>query len=170
MPTGNAVQLSRRAAAKTRDAVVALAHQSRDLRGQRLRSPGAGPDGFYIRITSATAIPSTTNRWSYGWSEVQLYKTGVFQDVPAGRTSADDGNGVAVPAYNELEQGNTGDGIEGSGINVDDLPDGVTLQSVPTNGKVVRWARFRVNCDGNRELIFEYPNTINSPCTSGGDL
>jgi len=79
------------------------------------------------RITARSAVG--TNRWQYSWTEV--YAVGlsgtdiVFDDVTGGAASATHGY-----AYNLHEINNDGSGVEGNGVNVDNLPAELSYQPV----------------------------------------
>jgi len=86
-----------------------------------------------VRITGSTSIGD--NRWSYSWEAVvgneEATDPGTFKAVPEPQTGT---------AYNGLEAGNTVSGVQGCGINVDNLPSGWAIQPIGPGAVVsLRW-------------------------------
>ncbi len=75
------------------------------------------------------------NRWSYGFREMIKREPG----YGGWRVRSDPGalnSNVIGRAYNFIEVGNDGQGVEGNGVNVDNLPATFTVRPLP-NGIVV---------------------------------
>lgn len=115
-----------------------------------------GPPQLWIKITGSSSIGD--NRWSYAWAEQTYQQAGQWQDTPDGRTSGTDG-----PAFNTIEANNTGSGVQGNSVDVDDLPTGFDLS--PVAGGPVVLAHSVVNCNGVSEILFSYENGVTGTCT-----
>jgi hypothetical protein len=111
-----------------------------------------------IRITGATLITDQYHRWRYSWVQSQLVKNGAWEDTPDGDSSTS-----GTYAYNSIEANNGETGIQGNSINVGNLPAGYTIQ--PVRGNPIVFARPIINCDDERELIFEYVNQVDGECS-----
>jgi hypothetical protein len=120
---------------------------------------GAPETDFEAKITGATSIAD--NRWEYAWTEQRRTSSG-HEDLPDGRTDADDGSAKAI---NGMEANNAATGIQGNGIDFDD-PDTpssvVEIQPIAT-GAVVRMF-VGVDTDGAATFTFYAPNGIKVTC------
>lgn len=128
---------------------------AQDGKTTRLGVP-IGADFFHGVLGSATTISGELNRWAYPFQQVKYDSTGEWAVIAGGVTGT---------AYNTIEAGNTGSGVQGCGINVSNLPSGVTLQPLGA-GAVVKIYRV-VNCDTLAiEYTFEASNNADGACTS----
>jgi hypothetical protein len=114
------------------------------------------PKIFFILITASLQV--TTHRWRYDWVEQELLREGVWVNKPGGRSTP-----TSPYAWNTIEANNSAVGIQGNGINLENLPDGFAVQPVPTS-KAVLWAMEIGNADGESEVIFAYENGIDGTC------
>ncbi|MEM1213440.1 MAG: hypothetical protein AAGI68_14225 [Planctomycetota bacterium] len=115
---------------------------------------GVGGDGTRdFRIAGHTAIGTGTNRWAYDLVEVQPERAGRYKDVT---------DGLEVTAYNRIEAGNDGVGVEGDGTNRDDLPPFMEVLPIGIGAVVRGWPV--INCDGDPEWHFEVPNNPGGSC------
>lgn len=96
--------------------------------GEGAAAKGAGLQFIWAKITGSTAISGATNRWTYTWTEV--YVDDDF-DWVAGVRDSDD-YGVAIAA---VEAFNDGTGVEGNGVDMDNLEGTFALQ--PLQGSPV---------------------------------
>ena len=124
--------------------------------GTTLGGAGNFDPYFPAKLNGNTDI--SDNRWSYTWTEVELNITGTYSTKAGGRTNTSHG-----VAYNRNESGNTGSGVEGNGVNVDNLPAGFTMQPIGTNAVVSM--RLETNCSDVLEPMFEVSNAIDGSCT-----
>jgi len=67
------------------------------------------------------------NKWTYDWEEVRIGADKEVEPVDGGRTSGEDG--VAI---NPMESSNDNEGVEGNGVDRDNLPDGFAMQPIAT--------------------------------------
>jgi len=116
-------------------------------------SGGAGP--MMIKLTGAS--PLLPNRWAYSAVEQVPEKQGRYKDKL---------NGWSGTAYNTVEANNADTGIQGSGDDVADFPQGVDLQPLGAGAVVPAWRV--INCEGNKEVHFAAPNNPGGSCDSGG--
>ena len=71
--------------------------------------------------------------------------------------------GISGTAYNTIEASNTATGTQGCGIDVDNLPAGVSLQPVGV-GAVVEITP-TINCDtGDTEYVYQAMNNADGSC------
>lgn len=118
------------------------------------------PGVFLAKITGATSI--ATNRWKYTWIEASITAAGGFADAASGgRSSATHGH-----AINLAEGMNTGAGVEGNGVNRDNLPATFSMQAVPTGRHVFMRGPFGVPGApvGERWCAFDMSNADDGPC------
>ena len=134
-----------------------------DSSGNRLEWMDLNVDGrealLMARITGSTSIGD--NRWSYSWESVigneQATDPGTFKAAPSARTGT---------AYNGLEAGNTAAGVQGCGIDVDNLPTGWALQPIGDGAVVaLRWV---TDCSDPRSgwWQFEAANNADGECAT----
>jgi len=116
-------------------------------------SGGAGP--MMIKLTGAS--PLLPNRWAYSAVEQVPEKQGRYKDKLGGWSGT---------AYNTVEANNAETGIQGSGDDVADFPQGVDLQPLGAGAVVPAWRV--INCEGNEEVHFAAPNNPGGSCDSGG--
>ncbi|GEM_PF-6782060 len=135
------------------------------------REPGAGtrralvqlataPEALTIEavITGSSLVAGVPNRWRYEWEQVTA--AGQFPAVLAGgRNHTDDGY-----AFNTLESNNTASGVQGNGVNIDNLPG--TMGLVPIG--VGAWVQLRgpvydATTDAN-VWLFQAVNAIDGDC------
>lgn len=124
------------------------------------------PDPLYIKITSATPIPSTTNRWQYGWIEMEYTRDGKWQEVPGGLTHVtageSSGSGGAAYAYNRLEANNAATGVQGNGYDLTYLA--ASMVFYPIRGSGIFKADAVVTCEGKLQYSIEAVNAIQGNC------
>jgi len=116
-------------------------------------SGGAGP--MMIKLTGASQL--LPNRWAYSAVEQVPDKQGRYKDKL---------NGWSGTADNTVEANNADSGIQGSGDDVADFPQGVELQPLGAGAVVPAWRV--INCEGNEEVHFAAPNNPGGSCDSGG--
>ena len=119
----------------------------------RFGTPG-GDRPMMIKLTGAA--PLLPNRWSYSAIEQIPEKQGRYKDKLSGWTGT---------AYNTIEANNAPTGIQGSGDDVTDFPEGVELQPLGAGAVVPAWRI--VNCEGNEEVHFTAPNNAGGSCEGG---
>jgi hypothetical protein len=96
--------------------------------------PGVDPEiSFYAEIESA-AEQASTNKYRYGWRQVELNTDDTWTAVTGGYSGSANGVDYAV---NTFESPNTASGTQGNNINVDTLNTGLDFQPIAT-GAVVR--------------------------------
>lgn len=121
-------------------------------------------DGFWYFHTSdvtpkfdgllGTASTIADNRWAYPFQQVKYTTLGKYTTVEGGVTGT---------VYNKIEANNTATGIQGCGINVDNLPAGVEL--VPLGSGAVVEITPVYSCEtGEVEYVFEDPNQPDGNC------
>ena len=114
-----------------------------------------------IRITGNLDVD--TNQWGYQWREQRKNGVGYggWEDKPNGRNDGSHGF-----AFNFAEQMNSASGVQGNGVNVDDLPGTFALQPVP-DGRIVL-ATILTFTDGTKEVWFDQDNGIGGACELAG--
>ncbi|MBN2293548.1 MAG: hypothetical protein JXM70_14055 [Pirellulales bacterium] len=112
-------------------------------------------ESFKAKITGSTSIGS--NRWSYQWAEQTPNISGTWVTRDGGRTSTS----IDV-AYNDFEANNTASGVQGCGVNVDNLNTGITLRPIGV-GAVVTITLW-TDCNGDIMPTFEHPNQPDGEC------
>jgi len=125
--------------------------------------------GFWARIDGCAAADSPPkNRWKYAWSEVAKSSAGYDGwTAPGGGRS---GTTTANPAYNTIEDMNTGASghTEGNGVDPDHLDtDDYTFTMQPcTTGNIVRMreVQFAVEDEEQVEYWFSYANGVDGEC------
>lgn len=120
----------------------------------RFGSPGDGAP-MMIKLTGASQL--LPNRWAYSAVEQVPEKQGRYKDKL---------NGWSGTAYNTVEANNAATGIQGSGDDISDFPEGVEMQSLGA-GAVLPAYRI-INCEGDEEVHFSAPNNPGGSCDSGG--
>jgi len=119
-------------------------------------------ESFDIKIVGASPrVDADTgqivpNAWVYTARQVVVEKDGRFKDLP-------DGVAWHGKAYNSFEANNAGFGIQGSGDDVDHLPDGLAPIGA---GAVIQSASRRMNDAGEIEVLFSAPNNPSGRCLS----
>lgn len=108
---------------------------------------------FLVKLGGATAIPNYSNRWKYSYTQVVPEREGRYK-VPDGAGTGD--------CYNMVEANNSATGVQGNGIDVDNLPAGYNLGPIGAGAVVV--AYLVINCDGNPEIHFEGYNPVVGTC------
>jgi hypothetical protein len=116
----------------------------------RFGSPGGGAP-MMIKLTGASQL--LPNRWAYSAVEQVPEKQGRYKDKL---------NGWSGAAYNTVEANNAATGIQGSGDDISDFPEGVEMQPLGA-GAVVPGYRI-INCEGNEEVHFSAPNNPGGSC------
>ena len=107
-------------------------------------SPRRTPDG-------GARVP---NQWVYTARQVVVEKDGRYKDLPYEL-------GWHGTAFNTLEFNNTETGIQGSGDNVDNLPDGLAPIGP---GAVIQGAYRRMSEEGQIHVLFSAPNNPSGRC------
>lgn len=123
-----------------------------------VRRVADGAVRILARLTGATML--SDNRWSYTWEECRLAPSGAFEAVPGGLTSASSGE-----AINSVEASNTDTGVQGNGVDLENLPLTFALQPAPA-GVVVElsgpWPR--VSLPLAPWWIFAFENAVDGAC------
>ena len=114
---------------------------------------------FFAEIIASTDLGG--NQWEYAqWKEKQ--KTGAghdgWVDKPSGRTHT-----LFGPAFNFAEINNSASGIQGNGVDVDNLVGTFALQPVP-DGRVVEMTLIRFADQSDFELWFDQDNGVDGDC------
>lgn len=113
----------------------------RELKARENKEPEK--TSFPALILGYKAITNATNRWAYAWQEARVDPlTGKYQPFMAGWRSTVTVPGIpegtdepfAWPAYNRLETGNDGIGVESGGVNVDGADYPATWYVQPIRG------------------------------------
>lgn len=111
------------------------------------------------RLTGATML--SDNRWAYTWEEARLAPSGVFEAVPGGLNSASSGEAV-----NAVEASNTATGVQGNGVDRDNLPLSFAMMPAPA-GVVVElsgpWPRESLPLSP-WWIFYGYANADDGPC------
>ena len=115
-----------------------------------------------IRIGASASVGD--NQWVYDWVEVRKNGSGYagWEPKPAGRTHASHG-----VAYNFAEEMNSSSGVQGNGVNVDDLPGTFALQPVP-DGRPLLAVILTFAADSTKEVWFDQDNGIGGECEPPG--
>lgn len=109
-----------------------------------------------VRIVSSVSVGP--NRWEYQVQRVTKRDHG-YALLEAFESDYDG------TAYNTLEIGNSGSGVQGNGINVDDLPTGFTLGPAPSGQFAVpAFVWVTDTSDQTPELWFTYSNPVVGVC------
>ena len=116
----------------------------------RFGSPGGGAP-MMIKLTGASQL--LPNRWAYSAVEQVPEKQGRYKDKL---------NGWSGTAYNTVEANNAATGIQGSGDDISDFPEGVEMQSLGA-GAVLPAYRI-INCEGKDEVHFSASNNPGGSC------
>jgi hypothetical protein len=148
-PTGLVPIIWREAGSGTRPAIIALDHPS---------APTTMQIEIDAVITGSTAVAGAANRWRYEWEEVT--PNGQFPaTVSGGRTHTNAGF-----AYNTIESNNVATGVQGNGVNVDDLPGTMGLRPIGDGA----WVRMRGPFDDEDTSadvwLFQAVNAIDGDC------
>lgn len=112
---------------------------------------------FMGRVLSSTLI--APNQWEYQIVQVGKSDTGyaVTEEYP---------NAYKGVAYNMLELDNKGSGVQGNGVNVDQLPGGFSLGPIPSGAwphPVYLWKLS--SSPGHIEFWLYYANPVVGVCT-----
>ena len=111
-----------------------------------------GGGWFWAKLGGATSIGD--NRWSYPFTQMKYQQMGAWLAVPDGMTGT---------AYNTIEANNSNAGTQGNGVDLSNLPDGVSIQPIGAGAVVQVWEV--INCDtGETEYIFEAVNQVDGAC------
>lgn len=130
----------------TRRAIVALDH------------PSVTEIEIDAVITGSTAIAGAANRWRYAWEEVK--PNGQFPaTLIDGRTSATDGF-----AYNTIESNNVAAGVQGNGVDVDELPGTMGLRPLGAGAWVKMRGPFPDGATSADVWLFQAVNAIDGDC------
>jgi len=122
--------------------------------------------GFWAKITGHTT--DGTNRWLYTF--VSVIKNGYGYG-----TWVEESDPFAGDARNTLEDMNSNSGVQGTGVDLVNLPDGFEIKPVPTNA-IIRMYQVYVtesssssssSGTSNPEYWFSYENAVDGDC---GDL
>ncbi len=111
------------------------------------------------KITSSTAIDSTTNRWSYGWEE-HWWDPSASPDTSSLKTGGLDSTKAGV-AYNVNEIGNTSTAAC-PGVTLANLPGTFAVKAISTSTRVILF-RFTAD-DGTAVWMFDKVNAIDGEC------
>jgi len=95
------------------------------IRSSPLPPPSTVSSFVLARITGNNDLDP--NKWTYDWEEVRIGADKEVEPVDGGRTSGEDG--VAI---NPMESSNDNEGVEGNGVDRDNLPDGFAMQPIAT--------------------------------------
>jgi len=113
-----------------------------------------GSSAIRAKITSSTSIGD--NRWSYAFEAVKYDKLGAWTTIVDGLTGA---------AYNSIESNNDDAGVQGNGVDLANLPTGVTLVPIGV-GAIVELSAV-TNCEtGAVEYVFQAVNQVDGACES----
>ena len=113
---------------------------------------------FFGRVVSSSQV--APNQWTYQVEQITKGDAGYAATEPY------PGGGYTGTAYNMLELGNTASGLQGNGVNTEDLPEGFSLGPIPSGQwphPVFLWA---IAVAGGRtlEMWFSYSNPIVGEC------
>ena len=116
--------------------------------------------------TVAEADTPAQNRWKYAW--VEQAKTAVGYDGWSAKDGGRSGSTGTDPAYNRVEDMNTGAGVEGNGVDVANLDTAeytFAIQPCPS-GVIVQMTEitFRVGETDYTEYWFSYENGVDGSC------
>lgn len=112
----------------------------------------SGCEWIWGKLGGATSIGD--NRWSYPFTQMKYQQAGTWAAVP---------NGLTGTAYNTIEANNSATGVQGCGINVDQLPAGVSIQPIGAGGIVKITPE--INCETQAvEHVFQAVNNADGPC------
>lgn len=117
------------------------------------------PPFLRMKLTNATLISGRSNAWVYSGTEQIPGQDGFWTDKPSGKTSA--------KIFNMIEANNSATGIQGCGINVDNLPVGFALRPVGGTacaGHPVVKCYPDVDCKGVGIYYFEDVNLADGEC------
>jgi len=110
-----------------------------------------------VRAMLTASAEISANRWAYSWIEAERVGT-QWLPVLGGVTSGDWGE-----AFNGVENNNSGAGVEGTGVNVDNFPGTFGLRplqpgvSLEIHGPVI-------NADGSPSWHFDAANSEDGEC------
>lgn len=110
---------------------------------------------FFARIVSSSSLGG--NRWRYQIE--QIHKVDEGYALPSGYPNRP----VTGSAYNMLELANSESGVQGNGVNVDDLPNGFSIGPIPSGEwphPVFVWQL----AGGGFEYWMHYPNPVVGRC------
>lgn len=114
-----------------------------------------GYHDFFAEITGSTVL--SANRWLYQWREASLTAVHGFVGSDAGRSSA------LGDAVNLAEAHNDGSGVEGNGVDLEDLPETFTMRPIPVGSVVLIRGPYRATT-GVAQWVFDRVNAIDGPC------
>jgi hypothetical protein len=109
-----------------------------------------------VRIISSTLVGA--NRWEYQVERISKSDEGyaLLEPFP----SEYDGT-----AYNMLEVGNSDSGLQGNGVNIEDLPAGFSIGPAPSGQFAVSAFIWMLSNENQTpELWFAYPNPVVGAC------
>ena len=110
----------------------------------------------WIQITGATAIEGESNRWEYDWAEVAWSASG-WAAITGGRSSSTHGE-----AYNTVEVPNDSAGVQGNGVDIDELPGTFEIKPIATGVVVLAHGPF-VD-DTTKAWWFSLVNAVDGSC------
>ncbi len=114
-----------------------------------------GIPAFFGRVQSIE--PHSPNRWTYQIAEV--LKLEEAYNLPSVRP-----NGRAGTAFNLKELTNGPTGVQGNGVNVDNLPDGFGLVPIPTGAVVLVYLWRLIGAGVSHEYWINEPNGVDGEC------
>lgn len=117
---------------------------------------GGGSNEIWVKLTSASAISATTNRWTYSGPRQVRTATGWTAYSPSTTISN---------IYNSREADNDGSGVQGNGIDISgaDFPAGFSLKSLATGTPIVRvYPEFL--SDGTAVWTCDAANAVDGTC------
>lgn len=123
--------------------------------------PSNATNVVWMKLTNATAIVGHVNAWQYAGEEVYMGIDGYWQTKEDGKTSQ--------RIYNSMEANNSATGVQGSGINVDNLPATFSFKPIGGTGAVgqpVVPCTPMKDCEDppNDVYVFSAPNTADGTC------
>lgn len=148
---------------------ISLAQSPADLARAGVRPPTEGGGGgtyaptaiFFGRILSIDDERSYPdgNWWVYQFEEVQ--HTGTGYDAEYLGTSQWTHVGRVGIARNTCENDNAAEGLQGNGVDVDNLPEGFSIQPVPVGAIVIL---YQVGTGDAARYWFSYENGVDGAC------
>lgn len=109
---------------------------------------------FWAKIESYDTY--ATNQWTYSIRKATHISAGY-----SGWSGISSGTSITGTAYNTLEIGNSASGVQGCGINVDNLPSGFSLQPIGVNS-IHKF--YPITVGSGTEWWFSCPNSVDGTC------
>lgn len=119
-------------------------------------------DGNVARVFPAQITVVNTggdNYWAYDFEEMKKVGPGYDSEYLGGDVW--DHIGVVGTAYNFCENTNGNMGVQGNGVDVENLPDGFEIQPCPEGSIIVM---YQIRYGVGYEYWFEYQNGIDGAC------